>query len=55
MALEYEKDHCKPDGNFGADDSLRIDIAFLPCNQPYTMTTDQLIRAARKASPFYIK
>ncbi len=24
-----------------------IDIAFLPCNQPYTMTTEQLVRAAR--------
>lgn len=28
-----------------------IDIAFLPCNQPYTMTTDQLLRAARVISP----
>ena len=24
-----------------------IDIAFLPCNQPYTMTVDQLVKAAR--------
>lgn len=48
---EYEKDYCKPDGNFVADDSLRIDIAFLPCNQPYTMTTDQLIRAAKAIKP----
>ena len=28
-----------------------IDIAFLPCNQPYTMTTDQLVRAARVIKP----
>ncbi len=28
-----------------------IDIAFLPCNQPYTMTTDQLVRAARLIRP----
>lgn len=28
-----------------------INIAFLPCNQPYTMTTDQLQRAARVISP----
>ncbi len=28
-----------------------IDIAFLPCNQPYTMTTDQLQRAARVFKP----
>ena len=28
-----------------------IDIAFLPCNQPYTMTTDQLLRAARTIKP----
>lgn len=28
-----------------------IDIAFLPCNQPYTMTTDQLINAARMVKP----
>ena len=28
-----------------------IDIAFLPCNQPYTMTTDQLQRAARVIRP----
>ncbi|MBR1668541.1 MAG: MBL fold metallo-hydrolase [Bacteroidaceae bacterium] len=28
-----------------------IDIAFLPCNQPYTMTPDQLIRAARIIKP----
>ena len=24
-----------------------IDIAFLPCNQPYTMTVDQLVKAAK--------
>ena len=28
-----------------------IDIAFLPCNQPYTMTTDQLVRAAKTVKP----
>lgn len=28
-----------------------IDIAFLPCNQPYTMTVDQLVRAARSFKP----
>ena len=28
-----------------------IDIAFLPCNQPYTMTPDQLVRAARVVRP----
>ncbi len=28
-----------------------IDIAFLPCNQPYTMTTEQLVRAARIIQP----
>ena len=28
-----------------------IDIAFLPCNQPYTMTTDQLVRAAKTIKP----
>ena len=28
-----------------------IDIAFLPCNQPYTMTPDQLIRAAKTVKP----
>ena len=28
-----------------------IDIAFLPCNQPYTMTPDQLIKAARVIKP----
>ena len=28
-----------------------IDIAFLPCNQPYTMTPEQLIRAARMVKP----
>lgn len=32
--------------------SLRdIDIAFLPCNQPYTMTPDQLLNAARMVKP----
>ena len=28
-----------------------IDIAFLPCNQPYTMTPDQLINAAKVIKP----
>jgi L-ascorbate metabolism protein UlaG (beta-lactamase superfamily) len=28
-----------------------VDIAFLPCNQPYTMTPDQLIRAAKVIKP----
>ena len=28
-----------------------IDIAFLPCNQPYTMTIDQLEQAARTIKP----
>jgi L-ascorbate metabolism protein UlaG (beta-lactamase superfamily) len=28
-----------------------IDIAFLPCNQPYTMTTDQLLKAAKMVKP----
>ena len=28
-----------------------IDIAFLPCNQPYTMTIDQLISAAKTIQP----
>ena len=28
-----------------------IDIAFLPCNQPYTMTTEQLVKAAKVIRP----
>lgn len=28
-----------------------IDIAFLPCNQPYTMTVEQLVRAAGTVRP----
>ena len=28
-----------------------IDIAFLPCNQPYTMTIEQLVNAARMVKP----
>lgn len=28
-----------------------IDIAFLPCNQPYTMTPDQLVKAAKIIKP----
>ena len=33
-------------------DNIRdIDIAFMPCNQPYTMTTEQLVSAARRVKP----
>ena len=28
-----------------------IDIAFMPCNQPYTMTPEQLVRAAKTVKP----
>ena len=28
-----------------------IDIAFMPCNQPYTMTPEQLIKAAKTIRP----
>jgi L-ascorbate metabolism protein UlaG (beta-lactamase superfamily) len=28
-----------------------IDIAFLPCNQPYTMTVDQMVKAAKTIKP----
>ena len=28
-----------------------IDVAFLPCNQPYTMTPEQLVRTARLIKP----
>ena len=28
-----------------------IDVAFMPCNQPYTMTPDQLIKAAKTVKP----
>lgn len=28
-----------------------VDIAFLPCNQPYTMTVEQLVNAARMVKP----
>lgn len=28
-----------------------IDVAFMPCNQPYTMTTEQLVKAARVVKP----
>ena len=28
-----------------------IDVAFLPCNQPYTMTPDQCVRAAQMVRP----
>ena len=30
---------------------MDIDVAFLPCNQPYTMTPEQLIQAARVIKP----
>lgn len=29
----------------------KADIAFLPCNQPYTMTVEQLIKAAKTIKP----
>lgn len=32
-------------------DVKNIDVAFLPCNQPYTMTTDQLVKAAKTVKP----
>ena len=32
-------------------DVKNIDIAFQPCNQPYTMTTEQLVRAAKVIKP----
>jgi L-ascorbate metabolism protein UlaG (beta-lactamase superfamily) len=28
-----------------------IDVAFLPCNQPFTMTIDQLVSAAKTIKP----
>lgn len=28
-----------------------IDIAFMPCNQPFTMTTEQLVKAAKVVKP----
>ena len=28
-----------------------IDVAFLPCNQPYTMTPEQLVKAANVIKP----
>ena len=31
-----------------------IDIAFLPCNQPYTMTPEQLVKAARIIKPMVL-
>ena len=33
------------------NDLQNIDVAFLPCNQPYTMTLDQLAAAARMVRP----
>lgn len=32
-------------------DIKNIDIAFMPCNQPYTMTPEQLVRAAKTVKP----
>jgi L-ascorbate metabolism protein UlaG (beta-lactamase superfamily)/rhodanese-related sulfurtransferase len=32
-------------------DIHNIDIAFMPCNQPYTMTTNQLVKAAQVVKP----
>ena len=31
-----------------------IDVAFLPCNQPYTMTVEQLAKAAKTIQPAYL-
>ena len=33
------------------NDIKNIDIAFLPCNQPYTMTPEQLVAAAKIIKP----
>ena len=33
------------------EDAQGVDIAFLPCNQPYTMTPEQLVRAAKIIKP----
>ncbi|MCD7924241.1 MAG: MBL fold metallo-hydrolase [Bacteroides sp.] len=33
------------------DQIKNIDVAFLPCNQPYTMTPEQLAKAARMITP----
>ena len=30
---------------------MNIDIAFLPCNQPYTMTPAQVAKAAKTIKP----
>lgn len=32
-------------------DITNIDIAFLPCNQPFTMTPEQLVKASKKVKP----
>ena len=32
-------------------DIKNIDVAFLPCNQPYTMTVEHLVRAAKTLKP----
>ena len=32
-------------------DTKNIDVAFLPCNQPYTMTVEQLVNAAKTIKP----
>ncbi len=34
-----------------ADLKGKVDIAFLPCNQPYTMTPEQLVKVARIIQP----
>jgi L-ascorbate metabolism protein UlaG (beta-lactamase superfamily) len=31
--------------------NMRISVAFLPVNQPYTMTVDQCVNAARMVNP----
>ena len=33
------------------DNIKDIEIAFLPCNQPYTMTTEQIVKAAKTIKP----
>ena len=33
------------------EDIHDIDVAFLPCNQPYTMTVDQLVKVAKAIKP----
>ncbi|MBO4580991.1 MAG: MBL fold metallo-hydrolase [Bacteroidales bacterium] len=41
-----------PELTNGQSESMQnVDIAFLPCNQPYTMTVAQLVRAAKAFRP----